>query len=322
MAGSFSPAPLPATAYAGQEVIPEEEDKRLLELLRAQVRFGWWDGWGVCVRRGALQPLVNYKAAQHKWYRQANPQPRCTDTRTASRTATPTTAAGQVQGGAAVPPGVCKGGGGAPRAGGGGPSVQAHHAAPGRWGGGVAVTCCALPAARAVPCLLPVPAACNCCLLCIRCAPTAAASGATVAATGSLRAMPVHGAAPAASPATRPPLLHNCPPACLFAHPARCRGDAHAGRRLSDHPQPDGGLGQPCSSSSSQPRSAGLGAGHERGERAATSACWRCQEPAAMRRRLRFPIAPQPLLQMPVPCLPGAQPHTHSHTRVPLPHYS
>jgi hypothetical protein len=48
MAGSFSPVPLPATAYAGQEVIPEEEDKRLLELLRAQVGLGWLVGLAAC----------------------------------------------------------------------------------------------------------------------------------------------------------------------------------------------------------------------------------------------------------------------------------
>jgi hypothetical protein len=36
-AGSFSPAPLPPTAYAGQNVLAEEEDLRLLELTRAQV---------------------------------------------------------------------------------------------------------------------------------------------------------------------------------------------------------------------------------------------------------------------------------------------
>ncbi len=33
----FSPEPLPPTAYAGQDVIAEEEDTRLLELLRSQV---------------------------------------------------------------------------------------------------------------------------------------------------------------------------------------------------------------------------------------------------------------------------------------------
>lgn len=33
----FSPEPLAPTAYAGQDVVAEEEDTRLLELLRSQV---------------------------------------------------------------------------------------------------------------------------------------------------------------------------------------------------------------------------------------------------------------------------------------------
>jgi hypothetical protein len=43
--GSFSPVPLVPTAYAGQDVLPEEEDLRLLELTRAQVGGPcgvWW----------------------------------------------------------------------------------------------------------------------------------------------------------------------------------------------------------------------------------------------------------------------------------------
>ncbi|PRW50888.1 cactin isoform A [Chlorella sorokiniana] len=35
----FSPEPLPPTAYAGQDVVAEEEDTRLLELLRSQVKY-------------------------------------------------------------------------------------------------------------------------------------------------------------------------------------------------------------------------------------------------------------------------------------------
>jgi len=37
--GQWSPKPLDAEHVAGQEVIPEEEDMRLLELQRAQVKY-------------------------------------------------------------------------------------------------------------------------------------------------------------------------------------------------------------------------------------------------------------------------------------------
>lgn len=37
--GPYSPLPLPSTAYAGQDVIPAEEDARLLELMRAQIKY-------------------------------------------------------------------------------------------------------------------------------------------------------------------------------------------------------------------------------------------------------------------------------------------
>lgn len=43
----FSPEPLAPTAYAGQDVVAEEEDTRLLELLRSQV--------GTTLRHGSLQ---------------------------------------------------------------------------------------------------------------------------------------------------------------------------------------------------------------------------------------------------------------------------
>lgn len=43
----FSPEPLAPTAYAGQDVVAEEEDTRLLELLRSQV--------GARLRHGAIQ---------------------------------------------------------------------------------------------------------------------------------------------------------------------------------------------------------------------------------------------------------------------------
>ncbi len=38
-AGQWSPRPLDAEHVAGQEVIPEEDDMRLLELLRAQIKY-------------------------------------------------------------------------------------------------------------------------------------------------------------------------------------------------------------------------------------------------------------------------------------------
>ena len=38
--GLYSPQPLPASAYAEADVVPEEQDMRLLSLLRAQVGAG------------------------------------------------------------------------------------------------------------------------------------------------------------------------------------------------------------------------------------------------------------------------------------------
>lgn len=44
--GQWSPRPLAAAVVAGQDVVGEEDDRRLLELLRAQVRPARWDCMG------------------------------------------------------------------------------------------------------------------------------------------------------------------------------------------------------------------------------------------------------------------------------------